>query len=200
MTIAEVLVVMFLFLAGLGLIAVLFSYVTRTNERQHTRIDAQAEVLHASRLISRAFSGSPRSGQLFYYQDEPAPRTDLVMAALTSREEGGNRGWDDQAYQPEYQGYWVFYRDPADETLKTHYTPIAPSIVIVPPTEAAVSGELSGPNSKVLAERVTAFQLRSMRDDSVQTEPTNPMHLSIEYRLKDDTPLASRFSVKCILP
>lgn len=200
MTIAEVLVVMFLFLGGLGLIAVLFSYVTRTNERQHTRIDAQAEVLHASRLISRALSGSPRSGQLFYYQDEPAPRTDLVIAALTSRDDGGNRGWDAVAFQPIYQGYSVFYRDPADETLKTHYTPVAATTVIVPPTEAVVSAELSGPNSKVLASRVTTFQLRSMKDDSVQTEPTNPMHISIEYRLKDDTPLASRFSVKCILP
>jgi len=126
MTIAEMLVVMSLFLLALGLVAILFSYANHTSQRQHERIDAEGKVLQASRLIAGAFSGGPRSGQLFYYQDDPDPRTDLVMATLSTRDAEGKRGWDPVVQQPLYQGYHAFYRVPAEDTLRTHYTAIAP--------------------------------------------------------------------------
>lgn len=200
MTLTEVLVVMSLFLGAMLLIATLFSYVSRSTGRQHARVDSQTRVLQACRLISKELSNSPRSGQLYFYQNDPGPLDDLAIAALTTVDASGARGWDNATHQPLYQGYNVFFRDLSDDTLKSYYTTITSTPVIIPPTEPQVRTEWTSATTKLLAERVTSFQLRSLTDDSVLTEPSNPVDIAIGYRLTDQTPLECRFSVKCVMP
>jgi len=196
MTLVEALVVMVLFLATMALVTTLFSYASRSTNRSMSRTDTQGELTQVSQILREDVSNSPRSGQLYFYLQNPTGRDDLVAALLTTEDANGVRGWDTASYLPIYQGYYVFYRDPNDDTLRRFYKAIAPTRVAAPPQESEVRTAIANTPSRPLAKGVTLFALQSLLTGVAVDFPTNPVGFSIQSRSEKGAPVRTSFTVK----
>jgi type II secretory pathway pseudopilin PulG len=196
MTVIEALVVMVLFLGTMTLVTTLFTYASQSTTRSMSRTDSQGALTNASQILRDDVSNSPRSGQLYFYLQNPTGRDDLAAALLTTEDANGVRGWDAAKSLPTYQGYYVIYRDATDNTLRRLYQAITPTNVAAPPLEADVRNAILNTPSRPLAKGVTLFALQSLLTGVAVDFPTNPVGFLIQSTSEKGAPVKTSFTIK----
>ena len=193
MTLLEALVVMGLLISTMALLSTLFSYAGRSTKHSQERIDARGALVRANQVLRKLVANSPRSGQLFFYQQTPGDRDDLAVALLTNENADGQRGWDSEGQLPIFQGYHILYRNPDDKTLRRAYLPITPSQVAQPLSEFQVREAILALESRILAREMISFALVSPLDGQVVDLPGNPIGLQLTCTTQSGSPVKTRF-------
>lgn len=195
----ELVVVVGMFFAALGLVAYLFSQTSFINKvaQERNQIDGNRVTLLSS--IRRHLADSEASGNTgFYLNDDP---DSLVLSIISARTKDGKKRWNEAKQRPEFQAYQVFYRDASTKTIKAHRIAKAhPSTVAEPLGKTDLITALQGQPGTIVAQVVHTFQLCSSQDFKWSSAICSPIVLKWEQDSDQGASLLTQFSYSITIP
>lgn len=176
-TLIEMLVVVALMGAVLGLVATLFAFGSRTTRTSAERTDRVVESALLSERLRMALTSSARSGNTYLYQTGATPPSDLALSVISTRNAAGQRGWDLSGQRPLYQSYSIFYLNATDRVIREFSQSLAPSPVAMPLTGPQLQTAIGGASAKDIVLQVSQFALFDPQSRAIATVPSNPVGL-----------------------